>query len=38
MLRVIMHEMNILVTGAVIAALYVSSFLVAEKVFMKDED
>ncbi len=33
-----MHEMNILVTVAVIAALYISIFLVAEKVFMEDED
>jgi len=33
-----MHEMNILVTVAVIAALYISLFLVSEKVFMKDED
>ena len=38
MLRGIMHEMNILVTVAVIAGLYVSIFLVAEKVFMQDED
>ena len=30
--------MNILVTVAVIASLYVSIFLVAEKVFMQDED
>ena len=33
-----MHEMNILVTVAVIAGLYISIFLVAEKVFMQDED
>jgi len=33
-----MHEMNILVTVAVIAGPYISLFLVAEKVFMKDED
>ena len=33
-----MHEMNILVTIAVIAGLYISLFLIAEKVFMKDED
>jgi len=33
-----MHEMNILVTVAVIAALYISLFLVSEKVFIKDED
>lgn len=38
MLRNIMHEMNILVTVAVIAVLYISIFLVAEKVFMEDED
>ena len=38
MLRGIMHEMNILVTVAVIAGLYVSIFFVAEKVFMQDED
>jgi hypothetical protein len=38
MLRGIMHEMNILVTFAVIAGLYISLFLVAEKVFMKDDD
>ncbi len=38
MLRGIMHEMNILVTVAVIAGLYISIFLVAEKVFMEDED
>ena len=38
MLRGIMHEMNILVTVAVIAGLYVSIFIVAEKVFMQDED
>tara|TARA_B110000116_G_scaffold80123_1_gene69612 strand:- start:119 stop:235 length:117 start_codon:yes stop_codon:yes gene_type:complete len=38
MLRGIMHEMNILVTFAVVAGLYISLFLVAEKVFMKDED
>ncbi len=31
-----MHEINILVTVAVIAAIYISIFLVAEKVFMKD--
>ncbi len=30
--------MNILVTVAVIAVLYISLFIVAEKVFMKDED
>ena len=30
--------MNILVTVAVIAGLHVSIFLVAEKVFMQDED
>ena len=29
-----MHEMNILVTVAVIAGLYISLFLVVEKVFM----
>jgi len=33
-----MHEMNILVTVAVVAGLYISLFFVAEKVFMKDED
>jgi hypothetical protein len=33
-----MHEMNILVTVAVIAVLYISLFIVAEIVFMKDED
>jgi len=33
-----MHEVNILVTVAVIAGLYISLFLVAEKVFMKNED
>jgi len=38
LLRGIMHEMNILVTVAVVAGLYISLFLVAEKVFMKDED
>ena len=38
MLRGIMHEMNILVTVAVIAGLYSSVFLVAEIVFIKDED
>jgi len=38
LLRGIMHEMNILVTVAVIAVLYISLFIVAEKVFMKDED
>jgi uncharacterized protein YneF (UPF0154 family) len=30
-----MHEMNVLVTFAVIAALYIGLFFVAEKVFMK---
>ncbi len=30
--------MNILVTVAVFAGLYISAFLVAEKVFMKEED
>ena len=38
MLRGIMHEMNILVTVAVIAGLYISLFLVVEKVFLEDED
>ena len=38
MLRGIMHEMDILVTVAVIGGLYISIFLVAEKVFMKEED
>jgi len=33
-----MHEMNILVTVAVISGLYISIFIVAEKVFMKDQD
>jgi len=33
-----MHEMNILVTVAVVAGLYISLFLVAEKVYMKGED
>lgn len=31
-----MHEINILVNFAVIAAIYISLFLVSEKVFMKD--
>ena len=30
--------MNVLVTIAVIAALYISIFYVAEKVFMRDKD
>ncbi|MBS1256024.1 MAG: hypothetical protein MAG581_01835 [Deltaproteobacteria bacterium] len=38
MLRGIMHEMNVLVTFAVIAGLYISLFFVIEKVFLKDED
>ena len=38
MLRGIMHEMDILVTIAVIAGLYISLFFVAEKIFMEDED
>jgi len=33
-----MHEMNILVTVAVIAGLYISLFFVIEKVFLKDEE
>jgi len=33
-----MHEMNVLVTVAVIAGLYISLFFVVEKVFLKDED
>ena len=33
-----MHEMNILVTVAVIAGLYISLFLVVEKVFLEDEN
>ena len=33
-----MHEMNVLVTVAVIAGLYVSLFYVAEKVFMRDPE
>ena len=38
LLRGIMHEMNILVTVAVIAGLYISLFFVIEKVFLKDEE
>ena len=38
MLRGIMHEMNVLVTFAVIAGLYISLFFVIEKVFLKDEE
>jgi len=33
-----MHEMNVLVTFAVIAGLYISLFFVIEKVFLKDEE
>ncbi|SVB04023.1 uncharacterized protein METZ01_LOCUS156877 [marine metagenome] len=33
-----MHEMNILVTVAVIVGLYISLFFVIEKVFLKDEE
>jgi len=33
-----MHEMNVLVTVAVIAGLYISLFFVAEKVFLNDEE
>ncbi len=33
-----MHEMNVLATVAVIAALYIALFYVAEKVFMRDPD
>jgi len=33
-----MHEMNVLVTVAVIAGLYISLFLVIEKVFLKNEE
>jgi|TARA_B100001079_G_scaffold220098_1_gene195815 hypothetical protein len=33
-----MHEMNVLVTVAVIAGLYISLFFVIEKVFLKDEE
>ena len=33
-----MHEMNVLVTVAVIATLYIALFYVAEKVFMRDPD
>jgi len=33
-----MHEMNVLVTVAVIAGLYISFFFVIEKVFLKDEE
>tara|TARA_B100000945_G_C20357764_1_gene585532 strand:+ start:60 stop:176 length:117 start_codon:yes stop_codon:yes gene_type:complete len=38
MLRGIMHEMNVLVTVAVIAGLYISLFFVVEKVFLIDEE
>jgi len=33
-----MHEMNVLVTVAVISGLYISLFFVIEKVFLKDEE
>ena len=33
-----MHEMNVLVTVAVITVLYIALFYVAEKVFMRDQD
>ena len=33
-----MHEMNVLVTVAVIVGLYVALFYVAEKVFMRDPE
>ena len=33
-----MHEMNVLVTVAVIAGLYIALFYVAEKVFMRDSE
>ena len=33
-----MHEMNVLVTVAVIAGLYFALFYVAEKVFMRDPE
>ena len=33
-----MHEMNVLVTVAVIAGLYIALFYVAEKVFMRYSD
>ncbi len=32
-----MHEMNVLVTVFVLAALYIALFYVAEKVFMQDK-
>jgi len=32
-----MHEMNILVTVFVLAALYIAVFYVVEKVFMQDK-
>jgi hypothetical protein len=33
-----MHEMNVLVTVAVVAGLYISLFFVVEKVFLIDEE
>ena len=33
-----MHEMNVLVTVAVIAGLYIALFYVTEKVFMRDSE
>ena len=33
-----MHEMNVLVTVAVIAGLYIALFYVADKVFMRDSE
>ena len=33
-----MHEMNVLVTVAVIAGLYIALFYVAEKVLMRDSE
>ena len=33
-----MHEMNVLVTVAVIAGLYIALFYDAEKVFMRDSE
>jgi len=33
-----MHEMNVLVTVAVIAGLYISLFFVIEKVFLNEEE
>tara|TARA_B100001540_G_scaffold156474_1_gene138598 strand:+ start:514 stop:615 length:102 start_codon:yes stop_codon:yes gene_type:complete len=33
-----MHEMNVLVTVAVIAGLYLSLFFVIEKVFLNEEE